>query len=112
MTCPIQSPLQVQRNPLIKPRRPASNVPTILDGTGSRTSATSRLAPVAPNAKASSSALDNHCSPGSSPIMTYGTIGTSSATIMTNVVRNGPDIGLAGFSVFVVHSRNDYNTSV
>ena len=29
MTCPIQSPLQVQRNPLIKPRRPASNVPTV-----------------------------------------------------------------------------------
>ncbi len=89
---PTINPDQVQTHPENMPSRAPRKVPTILDGIGKRISEVRSDAPVSPKRNALSSVLESHFSPGNSPIIRKGTIGTSSAIIITNALRRKGDI--------------------
>jgi hypothetical protein len=84
---PTISPDHVQAQPDNMPRRAPRKVPIMLDGIGKRISDVSSDAPVRPKRKALSSVLESHFSPGISPIIRNGTIGISSAIIITTTLR-------------------------
>lgn len=69
MMWPSVSPSQTQGQPPAKPRRAPAIVPTMLDGTGSSTSAASRPPLVSANIQACASVADSQRSPGSSPMI-------------------------------------------
>jgi len=64
----------------------------MLDGIGKKISDVRSDAPVSPKINALSSALESHFSPGISPIIRKGTIGISSAIIITITLRRYGDI--------------------
>lgn len=84
---PMTRPPQVNTKPDQKPSLAPRNVPRMLEGIGRKISSASKPLPDNPNNRALSSTVLSQVSPGSSPIMTKGRIGTSMAVAKTTSWR-------------------------